>query len=584
MRRSTTRLPYIVSICFAVLATIAAALFFADGEGRVVRSSLPDRPNTKEFPETLDHRLDAIEKQFRLPWNDHYESLIQLAGVYHINGFSDEALVCYDLLLSEDVDHRDILLYRFADLSIQRGSVSEARKSLHQSLKLQPDYLPAQLKLAEIDYKLGDAEQAMERYRQILDAHKGQPQALLAIARNQLREKQLEEAIVTLKQLAVANPTFTDGVTLLTQALQQKGQDQLAAEIREKAPRQKASPLPDPWLDSLMSDCYDAQRLSFAFENHLKAGEFDRAMKLVDQMKSINPNDPQAYQQRGYAYYQVKKYAEAALAYEKALELGGDPSTVRFFLADSLAKSGAPQKAEAVARNEVSDTGGSADILVLLSDLVADRSVVERMDWLEQALEKDPLYGEANQELSRIYWRLGKRNEAIQLLENVRQLSTDDIASRIMIGRYALERDRPHEAIEPLEEAVAIDMTNQDARALLALACLRMGNEQARTGAFEMAIDSYDRAIDVSADGEEAYLNKVKLCLKLERYDLAESTVADLIERRPDNPVLYVSLGDVRMASGDLQGARESWQEALDMSTGNRELSKAIEQRLKEEG
>ncbi|MBD5778071.1 tetratricopeptide repeat protein [Pelagicoccus sp. NFK12] len=532
----------------------------------------------------MDHRIDRIESRLLLPWNDHGQSIVELAGLYHINGFNVEALACYKIALSESDVAADILLYRRADLASQMGDFAMARTSLFDCLEKTPDYLPARLKLAELEYKSGDADHALQRYRSILDSHKTQPQALLAIARDQLRENDVQESIVTLKKLVLANPGFSDGFSLLSQALERVGQGQLAAEIRESAPRQKPSPLEDPWLDSLMSDCYDSQRLGFAFENHLKAGELDRALELVDRMEAIRPNDPHAYQQRGYAFYQVGRYADAAEAYEQALENGGDPSTVRYFLADSLAKAGLGKRAESVVLEEINRTGGDADILVLMASLAGERGSAEQKKWLEKALAMDPYHVEGNREISRLYWSLGKRNESVEALQKLRQLLTQDIASRVMIGRYALELDRPEDAIDPLQEAVEIDPKNQDASALLALACLRTGNEEARAGAFDSAISFYDRAIDVSADGEEAYLNKVQLCLKLERFDLAEATVADLIERRPDDPVLYVSLGDVRMASGDLEGAIASWKEAMVRSEGNRELRRVIEQRLKEDG
>ncbi|MDQ8205022.1 tetratricopeptide repeat protein [Pelagicoccus sp. SDUM812003] len=571
-------------VSLAIAVALAVGLFWGDADGRSIRSALPERPDTEGFPAALDQRLDRVESRLIWPWNDHAQSVLELSGLYHINGFNEEALRCYELALSFEEVEEDLLLYRRSDLASQMGNLGLARTSLQQCLEKSPYYLPARLRLAELEYKSGDADQALDRYRSILDTHETQPHALLAIARDQLRENRIHESIVTLKKLVLANPDFSDGFSLLSQALDRAGQDQLAAEIRENAPRRKPSPLADPWLDSLMDDCYDSQRLSFVFENHLKAGDLDRALELVDRMEAIRPNDPQAYQQRGYAFYQVGRYEDAADAYEQALAFGGDPSTVRYFLADALARGGLNGRAESVVSEEIARTGGDADLLVLMASLAERRDSGEQIGWLEKALAKDPYHIEGNRQVSRLYWSLGKRKESIQALEQLRQLLPQDLASRVMIGRYALEVNQPKDAIDPLQEAVEIDPENQDASALLALAYLRSGNEQARAGAFEAAIRFYDRAIDVSADGEEAYLNKVQLCLKLERYDLAEATVSNLIERRPNDPVLYVSLGDVRMASGDLEGARASWKEALQRSEGNRELLRVIEQRLRENG
>ncbi|EDY84043.1 tetratricopeptide repeat domain protein [Verrucomicrobiia bacterium DG1235] len=563
------------------MACLILLCVFVAFSGFYARSALPPRPDLASFSPILSERLSKAERCLFYPWSNRASCWFELGQLYHANRFYAEAEVCYLESISRSDEDAAVAHYLLADIAKQEGDLAAAKRSLAKSIALAPDSLPALLDYAEVTAKSGDVQAASALYNRVLKKNVDNPKALLELARFEMLQNRPEEALPLLLRIAKRDPNYIDGITLLTQVLDTLGEREKASMIRSEISRRKPAPTPNPWMEALLEHCFDSQRLSFIFEDYLKAGQLEKAFVYLDRMEEIDPTDSNPHMLRGYAYYQVKRYGQAVPHYRKAIALGGDTASLYYYLTTCLSESGQVEEAERMAREGLERAPQTVDLMVVLSDIVLKRGLRdEGVELLQQALALAPAHISANRTLAKLYWEEGKKEAALDQLEMLRTLQPTDFATRMTLGNYYLEKGDFEAAIAVVEEARRIDPENTDIRNLLALSLMRQGNEEAREGAFEKAVAVYSRAIEADASLEEAYLNKVKVLMHIKRFADAEGVVRALMERRPEDPVLSVSLGDIQLAAGNASGARATWETGLELAKGNRELRTVIESRI----
>lgn len=567
-------------LILALTALLAVALVAFWGIQGGLSDELPERPSLGEYPAGLEAEIEKEERSLSLPWGDEQKSLLNLAKLYHANEFLSEAKQCYELILKLNRDAPVEVYYYLANISKYTGDAEAAKRYLKETAMRDPEYMPALLELAELNYKTGLSQEAIDVYRRVLELDTSNPYALLGIARDSMRNAKNEEALILLMQLARHNPDFGSGIAMLTQVLDRLGERERAAAIRKENPNRKSVAPDNPWMEQLMQSSYDTQRLSFDFENYLKAGQIEKAMASLDRIETLVPDSWNPHLLRGHAYYQMKQYAAAIPQFRQSLKLGGDAATLYYYLVVSLKESGDLERAEDEARMGLEVVPDTTELYIELANiLLKKRKFKEPMSLLEKAIELDGLSIAANRTLAELYWKSGRRKKAVDRLKVLQLILPEDISSRAMIGEYYLSEGEIDIAMEALSQAFSIDSENEQIGKLLSLAQMRSANEAARNGAFDEAIQGYELAVESNPRNEEAYFNKVKLCLHLEYYDKAEDAVRSLLEMKPNEATLYVTLGDIQSSAGKTYEANQSWDRALEISAGSKQIEAAIKQR-----
>lgn len=509
-----------------------------------------------------------------------------LAHLYQANRLNDEAGACYDILRgSQDgliaQDH-----YYLADIAQYRGDLERAQAELLAVTRSAPEYLPAHLALAEVLFKSGRTDDAEKEYKAILSLETNQPQAMFGLARVELLRGSDEAAISRLEALLSVHPEMTPAAALLAQVFNRRGEEKRAAAMTQWS-RQRHEPVPeDPWMDSLLADCYDVQRLSLKFEEYFASGQIALAVPLLKRVEDLDPGSPIPQLLRGWTAAQAHNETEAVRQYSMALEKGGDPEKICPLIVHSLFAVGKVQEAAALMADYYAKKPDSVPILIAYSEVALRQGDTSRARvLLEKVVDKEPFLYSANMNLARILWASGDRDQAAKCLERVARTSASDVPSRALLGEYYLGKSDPSSAIGPLEQAEAlVSPRSPEQRSLTPMlysAYLEAGSADEEKEHTADAVARYDKAILLEPENPAGYARKAVACARSRQFAAAAEALRKIESLQPSNPTVYLSLGDVLYQGGDRDQARLNWQKALALTAAaSTDLRNALAQRL----
>jgi tetratricopeptide (TPR) repeat protein len=552
---------------------------------RAAERLLPESGHYGTLPAAFDQALQDARNRAGAP-EARPDDWRRLARLYQANRLDREARQCYEVIAATPAGLSPRDHYYLAELALREGELEAAQVELGKVVAAQPDYLPARLSLAEAFFKTGRDDQAATQYREILAIEANQPQALFGLARIELQRGNDDEAVAHLEDLMASHPESTSGAALFAQVLDRRGETDRAVAMTEWS-RQKPEPImADPWLDELLADCYDRQRLALKFEDYAKTGQMDRAVPLLHRVAELDPSSPVPALLRGWSEAQMHHDDEAVKEYGEALAKGGDPEKICPYLVQSLltlGRTGEAAKLMAGYYTKMPDSipilSAYADVAVRLHDDPLSRTLLTRV------LQKEPYLYAANVSLGKILWAAGERDAAAQCLERIAVVYAGDVASRALLGEYYLGKSNPVAAIKPLEQAIGQARPQapvyHSLTAMLSTAYLQAGNAGMVRGDFAAAGGYFDRAIRLAPTDPNGYAGKAGAAVQLKQWKPAADALARLAALQPDNPTIYLSLGDVRYQDGEEEQARHDWQKARQLTgTGDAALRDALDQRL----
>lgn len=562
---------------------IAAALYLGN---RRRESRLPPSVESAALPAPFRTALRQDRRQV-LKANFAPDAVRALARLYQANRFYPEAQACYALLRADGVALNARDHYYLADIAQNQGDLETAAIELRTVEEEAPDYLPARLGLGNVLLKSGRVEEAEKEDTAILAIDAGQPQALFALARIDLRKGDDPAAVARLDSLMAGHPEMTSAAGLFAQVLDRLGRRDRVAELTVRS-RQRPEPEPDdPWLDALLADCFDKQTLGLKFEEFFACGEVERALPLLGRFEELDPKSPIPHVLRGVSFSRVKDEADAVTEFKKALDMGADPEKVCPHIELSLVALKRAPEAAKILSDYHERRPDSIAILTAYSDAVlaeGDLTLARRL--LEELLAREPNLFDQNMSLARILWTAGERDQAAVCLRRAADVSPKDTVSRVFLGQYYVEKREPEAALGPLEQALAQPAVSAEAadrlKTLLYGAYMLAGEAAASRGDGEGAVArDYDPAIRLLPANPAAYAGKAKVCAGLGRLAEAEKALERLVSLQSSNPTVYLSLGDVYNADGNRDAARENWRKAYELAPASyAELRAAIASRL----
>jgi type IV pilus assembly protein PilF len=133
-------------------------------------------------------------------------------------------------------------------------------------------------------------------------------------------------------------------------------------------------------------------------------------------------------------------------------------------------------------------------------------------------------------------------------------------------GEWALAEERFREALER-------DPASVESRVRLAGVLLRQGRYADAERAYQEAL--------VGGGDEDAALTGLSLVrARLGDYAGARQWLARLAERRPDDPMVLLNLGDLSVLGGDAVAGRSAWEQARRSGRASEELRERLRRRL----
>ena len=181
-----------------------------------------------------------------------------------------------------------------------------------------------------------------------------------------------------------------------------------------------------------------------------------------------------------------------------------------------------------------------------------------------RALEIDPRYTSARQNLAELFRQQHRYEEAIVLYRAVIEADPGFALAQAGMGTALLNLQRHAEAIESLARAVSLQPDLPMAHSLLIL----MGRASQQMGQPDTAAQYYARAVKSHPRDAEALDLLAGLRFGQQRYAEALDLYRTLIDVQPDNATAYANLGAVLYHLGRASEALESFERALSLDAG----------------
>jgi tetratricopeptide (TPR) repeat protein len=409
---------------------------------RIVARHLPTAPALSDAPAILSDRIADAELQAR-HWRHSARGLTQLSRLYHANGFYPEALTCYEgLTILEPRNARWPHLQ--ASIITNFGRMDEALPLRQRVVELAPDYLPARLRLGDVLLKGNRPAEAAETYREALKQAPGNPFALLGVARCALAAGDWTQAREHLREAIAKNPDFIGALSLMVTVSEHFGDRATADSLRLAIGRREFSDLPDPWVDELTEDCFDAYRLSVAAAVALAAGDRPAALALLERSILLAPNAGTYHRQAGQLLLEAKDHNAAREHLEKAVALNPTDADAWLRLMDAFRSLGQTQPAVQALLRGLSHSPQSPSLHL------------EHARWLR-----------ANNRLE----------EAIAEFRISHQLRPSEASTLVELATACVTAGRNDEAVAALNLALERQPDHPIALATLALLAVHDGNE-----------------------------------------------------------------------------------------------------------
>ena len=184
-----------------------------------------------------------------------------------------------------------------------------ARGAYEAALKIQPDFLPAHINLAQLDLLANDSAAAKGRYQNVLSYDEGNLKALVALAVLANHEGRADETGQWLKQAHRHHPEATQPALMLVKHYQRQGKTLKALDMARKT----ASTHPR-----------DQQALKALALSQIQAGEDQAALTTLRSLVEVAPYSPEAHYKLALVLLKREKHNEARESLQQALALQPD--------------------------------------------------------------------------------------------------------------------------------------------------------------------------------------------------------------------------------------------------------------------
>ena len=179
------------------------------------------------------------------------------------------------------------------------------------------------------------------------------------------------------------------------------------------------------------------------------------------------------------------------------------------------------------------------------------------------ALEREPLYGPALNNLASILLHRGELEEAIGYFRLFASLRPEMARAHSNLALALGRKGEVDEALESFQRALDIDPNDQQVWGSL-------GAFHFHRGEFKEAASAYERKVELCPHSGQARFFLARALWELGMKEEAEKNFRRAVELEPGRAEFYINLANVQAAGGDLSGAEENYRRALriDPSSG----------------
>ncbi len=335
----------------------------------------------------------------------------------------------------------------------------------------------------------------------------------------------------------------------------------------------------------------------------------EKAVDAYGKALRIDPNYPVMHYKRGELLRELGRAAEAEDAFKSALQLQPEFSEAALDLATVMMDAGRHAEAESVLVKSLDVNPDNFPVIEMVANIYIDEGQMDKaIRLLETENRRAALPDEGLLLLGRLYYEVKDYDESLRVFEKMLESGepTPDLAR--VLGEICSKAGKTDKALEYYRQAIGV--APEDYRGYLALffsasstftpeasqriplpreeslrllqqaaGKLTAGDSDALylVGISYQSVDSLDtarrylsRAAEIRPDDERIALNLASVLEKMKRYEDAETHLARLYEKKPDDPTTCNFYGYLLALMGkDLDKAEGLVRKALEKEPSN---------------
>lgn len=520
------------------------------GEGQSPTSSPADSGKA------LDLAISEFEKVIAL-MPSSVEDRMVLGQLYSVKHEAKKAEDQFKTAQSLEPDSEEVVL-NLARLYAESGDIAHAVKVI-EAVAVADRTPKMEFALGASYDQLKQTKDAIAAYQRAADMEPGDVRTMGALAQALLTDGQYDEALKQFQLVADADPNDISALIHISeiQRRQEKYEDALAT-IRTALKKDSTS-LEAGYNEGLLLDVL---------------GRYEEAAAVYEKMVDLTSHANGAYtaeeknnrsiflERLGGVYHEESKVEQAIGAYQKMIDMGGDPA-VRGFQGqvETYRDARMFDKAIEVSRKALEAKPKDRDLKLMLASELADQGKGDE----GLALAKTMLDNTAEDRgvwlaLGQMNVRLRRWKDADEAFTKASALTTkkeDRIYLLFLRGELA-ERQKHYEPAEQFfRQALELDPTNSMTLNYLGYMLADKGTR------ITEALGLIRKAVELEPMNG-AYLDSLGWAyFKLGQYELAEENLLHAVERDRTDPTVHEHLGDLYEKTGRIRLAAAQWELSL---------------------
>ncbi|MHC5184279.1 MAG: tetratricopeptide repeat protein [Planctomycetota bacterium] len=448
--------PFLWLAITSIVLVSGVALWVAFGvngpNAEVVLQDLPDIPNMSGKPDVLIRNMTRVDQEVRkaieagLNAEQFGNEVGKLGEVYQANDYYKRALKCYTI--ASELDPKNAKWpHHSAFLCQLMGNNEAAVRFFERTVDLSPDYLPAVLKLADINYKSGRAEKAQKGYQACLQISANDRYALLGLARIAVDESRWEDARDILEKALKRHPDFGAINQLLATVYGHLGRMADKQRLISRS-YMRFEEAPDPWTTELQLQCFDVDKLISMANKAKQLADYERAEEIYKHAIKLDPDHVNGYVETANLYLDLKRFNDANVYLQKAIKL--DPSNPQPYYKSALLLLRAkkrPKEAEEMFLKALSLNEESNTYYFLAQCKYQQKQYADAIEYCKKSLELNLARRSAHYLWGNCLKKLGDIDGAIEhYLEELKN-NPDFLDARIAAAKLLLKKKNYKEAV-----------------------------------------------------------------------------------------------------------------------------------------
>jgi len=471
------------------------------------------------------------------------EAFGDLGLVYLLYDFLDAAGACFDN--ARRLDSGDFRWpYLAGYLRQVEGRLPEAVPLLERAAEMEPDYLPAHLRLGRARLEMGRIDQAEEHFRHALNVEPRAAAGFEGLGRVAVARGEDAAAVEHFERALALEPEASGVRYALGQALRRQGDLEAATRQLEQA-GDVPTRIPDPLINPLAAQARSEQFYSMQGAEALEDEDHESAAGAFRALLEQNPESFPGYRGLALALRSMGDVEGAVETLEQALEKGAadDPEREAEQRADfhrqlAALQAGRGEEAEAMRHLERAlvlepdDARTHARVGDLLARSLRFEEALEHYDRALELAEGAPavLVRRAT-----VLVNLGRGEEAVADFRRAVEVTPGDAVLRQRFAEALEFLGRTDEAAAQRRKAEELsDSTTQRIRRLLLEAQRAIGEE----GDFERGLKLYRQVLELDPENVGVRDGVARVLAHQGRYDEALAEFDRALELAPRNLAL----------------------------------------------